>query len=928
MMTTAFSQWRSLKTRLTFFTLVFFVLGLWSLAFVASRTLHQSLLEQLGRQQKSTVALMADQFSDELHLRTKALEAAATTISPSAMANAAALQASIEKGPVMPVLFNGGTYVVRPDGTAIASVPVSAGRTGLNYMDRDHIAAALRQGVPKVGQVNVGKGLKTPVFGIAVPIRGAQGEVIGALVGAIDLSKPNFLDHLVNSQYGETGGYLLVSPQQRLVITASDKRRIMEALPAPGVLPAIDRFLQGYEGTAVLVNPLGQEVLVTNKTMPSTGWNVTVSLPTTEAFAPIKSTEQKMLWTAIVLTMLVSALMWRLMQRQLAPLQTTAKKLASLSAAKQSAQPLPVDRQDEIGLLITSFNDMLSILKSRETGLRESEERYRTAFRTSPDAININRLADGLYLDVNDGFLSLTGFTRDEVIGKTSQELNIWHNMADRQRLVDALQRDGTCSNLEADFLTKDGSVKTALMSAQVLKLDGVQAILSITRDISERKQAEKVIENLAFSDPLTGLPNRRLLGLRLQLALAASERHGHMGALLLIDLDDFKAINDTLGHHQGDRMLEQVATRLSHCAREGDTVARPGGDEFVVLLENLSTDAGEAAAQAQTLAEIIFVALDETYQIDGASHHSSASIGVTLFGAHAESINEPLIRADLALFQAKAAGRHTLRFFDPGMQAAVNARVALEAALREAIAANQFLLHYQAQVTDQGRITGAEALLRWQDPQRGMVMPAEFIALAEQSGLILPIGNWVLETACKQLALWAAQPAMAHLSLAVNVSAQQFHQRDFVDQLLLTLARTGANAHRLKLELTESLLVSNIEDVIIKMDALKAQGISFSLDDFGTGYSSLAYLKRLPLDQIKIDQGFVRDILLDPDDAAIAKAVIALAGSMGLEVMAEGVETEAQRNFLTELGCLAFQGYLFSKPLPVAEFEAFMRRV
>ena len=1045
-------QWPSIKAKVTLLTLVALVVGLWSLAFVASRTLHQSLLEQLGRQQKSTVALMADQFDDELRLRTKALEAAATTISPSAMANALALQAGIEKGPVMPLLFNGGTYVVRPDGTAIASVPVSAERVGLNYMDRDHVATALRQGVSKVGQVNVGKGLKTPVFGIAVPIRAAQGEVIGALVGAIDLSKPNFLDHLVNSQYGETGGYLLVSPQQRLVITASDKRRIMESLPAPGVLPAIDRFLQGYEGTAVLVNPLGQEVLVTNKTMPSTGWNVTVSLPTDEAFAPIKSTQQKMLWTAIGLTLLLGSMIWWLLKQQLQPLQKTARTLAALVDARQAAQPLPISRQDEIGQLIGSFNRMLSTLKEREDALRisdsklkflvsaspvtlytcaptapyganyispnvtrsmgytpeqftldadfwvanihpddrshifeqlpqlfdrgehaheyrfrisdgsyrwmrdelrlvrdemgevtlivgywaditegkqaqvallQSEDRYRTAFRTSPDAININRLADGLYLDVNDGFLSLTGMTRDEVIGRTSQELNIWRNMADRQRLVDALQRDGFCSNLEADFVLKDGSVKTALMSARMLTLDGVPAILSISRDISERKRSEQLIEDLAYSDPLTGLPNRRQLIVLLQQALDASARHHHLGALLLIDLDDFKALNDTLGHHQGDRVLEQVATRLTRCVPAGDAVGRLGGDEFVVVLENLSTDAREAAAQAQTVAETILAALNQAYPIDNASHHSSASIGVTLFGEQAESFDEPLIRADLALFQAKAAGRHTLRFFDPAMQAAVNTRVAMEAALREAIAASQFLLHYQAQVTDSGQITGAEALLRWQDPQRGMVLPAEFIPMAEQTGLILPIGNWVLETACQQLAHWATQPAMTHLTLAVNVSAQQFHQRGFVDQVLLALERTGANAHQLKLELTESLLLANIEDVIVKMDALKARGIRFSLDDFGTGYSSLAYLKRLPLDQIKIDKGFVRDILIDPDDTAIAKAVIALAGSMSLGVMAEGVETEAQRSFLAELGCHHYQGYLFSRPLPVAEFAA-----
>ena len=1045
-------QWRSIKAKVTLLTLAALVAGLWSLAWFANRTLHESMRKQLAEQQRSTVSLMADQFDDELRHRIQALETIAALLPPNLSGDAASLQSSLAQHPLLQTLFNGGTFITRADGTAVASLPTGALRVGLNYLDQGHVAAALTQGRATISQVHIGKALKQPVFSIAVPVRNAQGQVLGALVGVIDLAKANFLDHAISSRYGETGGYLLIAPQQRMIISASDRGRAMETLPAPGINPAIDRFLQGYEGTAVVLTPLGAEVLATAKGIAAAGWYVVVALPTEEAFAPLKSTQAQLLWAAIGLTLLLGSVIWWLLRQQLQPLQTTASRLAALADAKQAAQPLPIRRQDEIGQLIGSFNRMLGTLKEREDALRvsdsklkflvsaspvtlytcaptapygasyispnvtrsmgytpeqftqdaefwaanihpddrphvfeempqlfdrgehaheyrfrvhdgsyrwmrdelrlvrdetgevaqivgywaditqakqaqaallQSEERYRTAFRTSPDAININRLSDGLYLDVNDGFLDLTGFTRDEVIGKTSQELNIWRNAQDRQRLIEALQRDGFCSNLEVDFVLKDGSVKTALMSAQVLTLEGVPTILSITRDISERKRSEQLIEDLAYSDPLTGLPNRRQLIVLLQQALDTSSRRHRLCALLLVDLDDFKALNDTLGHHQGDRVLEQVAKRLTRCVPAGDAVARLGGDEFVVLLENLSTDAREAAGLAQAVAETILAALNQGYSIDNSTHYSSASIGIALFGEHAESVDEPLIRADLALFQAKAAGRHTLRFFDPAMQSAVNTRVAMEAALREAIATNQFSLHFQAQVTDRGQITGAEALLRWQDPQRGMVLPAEFIPMAEQTGLILPIGYWVLETACQQLAQWAAQPAMAHLTLAVNVSAQQFHQKDFVDRVLLALERTGANAHQLKLELTESLLIANIEAVIVKMGALKARGIGFSLDDFGTGYSSLTYLKRLPLYQIKIDQCFVRDILQDPDDAAIAKAVIALAGSMGLAVMAEGVETEAQRSFLAELGCPHYQGYLFSGPLPIKEFNA-----
>jgi diguanylate cyclase (GGDEF)-like protein len=394
-----------------------------------------------------------------------------------------------------------------------------------------------------------------------------------------------------------------------------------------------------------------------------------------------------------------------------------------------------------------------------------------------------------------------------------------------------------------------------------------------------------------------------------------------------LVDLDNFKNLNDALGHEQGDLLLLQFAERLSACAREGETVTRVGGDEFCVLLGHLDQSPLEAAMHAETTANRLLGALRQPYLLDGSEISCSASIGITLFGEQHEGTVEPLKRAELAMYEAKAHGRNTLRFFDPRMQAAVNSRIAMEAGLREAIEKNQFELHYQAQVTNQGQITGAEALLRWSDPKRGTVSPAEFILLAEESGLILPIGTWVLETACRQLAQWSNQSEMARLTVAVNVSARQFHQRDFVDQVLNILHRTRANPHRLKLELTESLLVANVQDVIVKMTALKGIGVTFSLDDFGTGFSSLSYLKRLPLDQLKIDQSFVRDILVDPDDAAIARTVVALAESLGLAVIAEGVETQAQCDFLAGLGCHNYQGYLFSRALPIDEFEALTRQ-
>jgi diguanylate cyclase (GGDEF)-like protein len=392
--------------------------------------------------------------------------------------------------------------------------------------------------------------------------------------------------------------------------------------------------------------------------------------------------------------------------------------------------------------------------------------------------------------------------------------------------------------------------------------------------------------------------------------------------------MDDFKMLNDSLGHDKGDQLLQQIAGLLLTCVREGDTVARLGGDEFVVLLEDLSKIPQEAATQAEVVARKIHHALRQPYQLNSHTYHSSASIGITLFGGtQRESIEEPLKRAELAMYKAKAIGRDNLRFFEPEMRNAVNARVALEADLHEAVTQSQFLLYYQAQVDRDAHLTGVEALVRWQHPKRGLILPGEFIPVAEASGLILPLGHWVLETACKQLAAWAVRPEMAHLTISVNVSARQFRWPDFVDDVLAVLDATAANPRRLQLELTESLLLDNMKDIIAKMNTLKSKGVGFSLDDFGTGYSSLSYLKRLPLDELKIDQSFVRDILTDPNDAAIAKMVVALAESMGLAVIAEGVETQAQRDALDDLGCQAFQGYLFSRPVPIEEFEALAGR-
>ena len=440
--------------------------------------------------------------------------------------------------------------------------------------------------------------------------------------------------------------------------------------------------------------------------------------------------------------------------------------------------------------------------------------------------------------------------------------------------------------------------------------------------DVTDLRRANEEIEHLAFYDPLTGLPNRRLLLDRLGRAPVLSQRSGKVGALLFLDLDHFKDLNDTLGHEVGDELLQAVAQRLLANVRVADTVARLGGDEFVVMLSDLSTSTQEAAALAQRIGEKILRGLSEPYVLRGHTHQGAASIGATLFGASAQSAIELLRQADIAMYQVKARRGNALCFFDPKMQTAINDRAQLEADLRQALITQQLVLHFQPQATLQGEVVGAECLLRWQHPQRGMVPPGQFIAVAEESDLILHIGQWVLHSACTQLARWQEQPQWAHLQLSVNVSARQFRQSDFVHQVIETLQVTGARAHLLTLELTESLVLDNVEDAIDKMHQLRTKGVRFSVDDFGTGYSSLAYLTRLPLHQLKIDQSFVRNLGSRPSDDVIVQTIIGMGRNLDLEVIAEGVETEAQKAILAGHGCDLYQGYLLARPMPVADFE------
>ncbi len=535
--------------------------------------------------------------------------------------------------------------------------------------------------------------------------------------------------------------------------------------------------------------------------------------------------------------------------------------------------------------------------------------------------------AECVILRVNQAFVDTTGYQPIEVLGLTPRVLR--SGLHDDRFYSIMWQTLGESGAWQGEIWNrcKNGEINPYYLSIWAVKnAEGlVTHYIGTHIDISKNKLAAEEIERLAFYDPLTGLPNRRLLQDRLQQALAASERSCQRGALLFIDLDNFKGLNDSLGHGIGDLLLKNVAERLSSCVRLEDTVARLGGDEFVVVLENLSTYAFEAENIAENIGKKILAALSQSYLLEIHYYRSTSSIGVTFFLGQQQGLDELLKQADIAMYQAKNAGRNALRFFDPRMQAKINARVAMEADLRQALSENEFMLYYQPQIYQQQRIIGAEALIRWRRPEHGLTTPREFIPLSEETGLILPIGLWVLKAACRQLKLWENMLGAEHLQLAVNISAIQFRQHDFVEQVCQLLQQTAINPARLKLELTETMLLNDIDDIALKMKALHEIGVCFAMDDFGAGYSSLSRLTKLPIEQLKIDHGFIRDVLHNQNNKNIVKSIIAMADHLGMEVMAKGVETAEQYEFLAAEHCQQFQGYLFGRPTPLAEFEALL---
>jgi diguanylate cyclase (GGDEF)-like protein/PAS domain S-box-containing protein len=1037
-------QWRSLKTRVALFTLVIFLCSIWLLSFLAGRLLREDLQNVLGEQQRSTVSVFARQINDDLNDRMRLLDALARQITPDVLADTTALQTLLEQRPLLLLLFNGGAWVARSDGTAIADIPRSAQRIGTNYLNVDFITTVLQQGKAVVSRPIQGRKLLTPVVAIAVPIRGATGQVTGVLVGVTDLAKPNFLDAVTQSQYGKTGGYLLMDRQHNIFVTATDKSRIMQPLPPPGVNAMHDRYMQGFEGYGTALSSRGVLELTASARIAVADWFLVAALPAREAFAPVDHMLQRLRLGALLVTLLAGVLTWWLMHRmlrqQLAPMVNASRTLNTLAAGDQPAQPLPVTSQDEIGELIGGFNRLVETLNQREQVLRESEERWKFAIegvgdglwdwhlqtgeaffsrrykemlgydeqefgntadewvkrihpddapgvmaeiqpylegKVGPITVEFRMLckdgrwqwflgrglvvsrdaegrplrmigtntditerrqavkklqlaasvfsharegititdASGIIIDVNAAFTRITGYTRDEVLGRSPNMLSSGRqDKAFYAAMWQALINQGHWTG-ELWNRRKDGQVIAELLTiSAVYDAQGkTRQYVGLFSDITELKEHESQLDRMAHFDALTSLPNRRLLADRLQQALVQAVRRGQTLALAYLDLDGFKLINDTHGHAVGDQLLVALATRMKQVLREGDTIARISGDEFVAMLVDLS----DSDASVPLLHRLLHAA-GEPVQVGNLSVQVSASLGVTFYPQQQDIEADQLLRqADQAMYQAKVAGKNRYHVFDAAHDSHLRGHHESLERIRLALSAGEFVLYYQPKVNMRtGQVVGVEALIRWQHPQRGLLAPGLFLPVIEDDPLAVEVGEWVVDTALKQIAHW--QAAGLKTAVSVNIGARQLQQLDFVERLRAHLtAHPQVQPEQLELEVLETSALADIAQVSRVIEACADMGVMFALDDFGTGYSSLTYLKRLRVALLKIDQSFVRDMLDDPDDLAILQGVIGLAGAFKRQVIAEGVETVAHGTMLLQLGCELAQGYGIARPMP-----------
>ncbi len=880
--------------------------------------IENSLKRSIEEQQSVLVTSMAEEIDQRIRINFAALEGVALGIDRALMNDPARLQAYLQAQQGTLSLFS-ALITVTPELMVAGDLPRVPGRVGTDVSSLPHLQALRATARPVVSDPFTGRVVDRPLVAMSVPVFDTEGRIIAAVSGTIDLLSQDLLGALSERAYGQRGHFVLTT-RDRLTLVGGTERVPLDTYLSEGENPLYDRALLG-EISAGIANVNGdQPHLMHFRPVPTTDWIIGAIMPTDEAFAAVVESRR----TAVIMLLgsaaLVGFIVWATIRRSLRPLLALREDIVAKHTGTTWAHQ-PARGKDEISEIARGFDQVFDELLHSQNESRALASEVKSILDACPVGIAI--MQDASITSHNPAFERILA-TGDR--GIAGHAADAFHAIADEfrstQKRVGAEPRGGNTLVIERQLVKDDGEPFWGRVYVRPLDpMDADQGLVIVVEDINERKENEERIRYLAEHDSLTGLPNRVLFNDRLEQAISRARRQGGLVALMFVDVDRFKNINDSLGHQVGDQLLVQMAERIRESLRDSDTVGRPGGDEFALLLPDLPD--GRAAAR---VAEKLLERLAHPYALEGHQLVVTASIGIALFPDDGTDLITLAANADAAMYFSKDAGRNAYHFFRSEMNARVLERIQMETAMRSALKNGEFELHYQPQVDGPSRtVIGFEALVRWHHPQQGLVSPASFIPLAEETGLIVPLGDWVLREACRQNKAWQAA-GLPPLPVSVNISPSQLRQSRFGHTVATVLEESGLHPSCLELELTESMMMHGPERNVETLQGLRELGVGISIDDFGTGYSSLAYLKRLPIDKLKIDQTFVRDVAVDPDDAAIITTIIGLAQNMNLGVVAEGVESVEQLELLQSGGCRHHQGYLFARPLPATAFERYWR--
>ena len=912
----------TLATKTSVATSLLFLVTILAIGLAALQSFRQQMWNVMVADQNTLVVRIADNLDQKLLTLQTALKLSASEITPADLQSSDTAQRYLDTTTGLFAVVDRSIFLFTAEGIELAERPFRPNRRGTDASHREYMRDTISTRQPVISEpfvTNVGD--SNMVLVATAPVLNKEGQMVAILTGSLGLTRPGMLGKIAKTVIGKTGYLYIVTADGRLIMHP-DRNRLSQRAFAPGANPLFERALEGFEGTEEAVESDGREAIVTYKRVPSSNWIVAAVYPKDEAFLAIRELTWHFLQVLLLASVVVVLSIWILTRYLMRPLVGLTDHLKNYSAHTERIAPL-IGRAGggEIRALRRAFNRLTARLHEREDALIETMQKYQLITENSTDLIT-KHAADGTIIYASPVSSSILGIPPADLLGRSLCEFVHPDDFSTVRTAVLGAAQSKSLATIMYRARHADQHylwLETTLQRMKDADGEETQRILCISRDVSERKRMEERLHELARTDHLTALPNRFLLDERFAGGLAQARREGSLLAMLMIDIDRFKNINDTLGHGMGDVLLKLVGTRLKTCIRECDTLARWGGDEFVLLLPGVQ-DSGSAV----TVAERCLTALKQPFVVEDHNLHITASIGISIT-EDSDTASETLLQnADVAMYRAKARGGDCLMVYSLDMSAGAQSRLSMENALFSAIERKELLLHYQPLISAKtGRLAGVETLLRWHHPEYGMVAPAQFIPMAEETGLIGAIGEWVLRTACTQMNAWYAR-GLPRIALSVNLSSRQFRQENVAGTIRKVLEDTGFAPENLELELTESLLMEDLASSKATLGELKSLGVAIALDDFGTGYSSLSYLKGFQLDTLKIDRTFIADLMTSEANASIVRATIGLAKGLHLRTVAEGVETRAQADFLVRHGCDVLQGFLFARPMEPAAFMSF----